>query len=454
MTQPLTTAQFIEKSKKKYGDKFDYSKTEYVNSSTKVCIICPKHGEFWQLPTSHFKGCGCPKCGNELKTKNITCNTSDFIEKARVVHGDKYDYSKVEYIKCRTKVCIICPQHGEFWQKPTDHLNGCGCPKCAYMARKYGNKKFKTTEEFVTECAKIHGERYDYSKTIYKGANKPIIVFDNIKNCEVITTPTYLLTKKYSTKERLCRENFVKKAKEIHGDKYVYDETEYINSLTKIKYVCPKHGLIEQLPLNHLRYGCRYCSKERTAYLVSSNTEEFIKKAKEVHRDKYDYLKVNYINTKTKVCIICPKHGEFWQTPSKHLEGNGCPKCNRSHLEDEISLFLSNNGIEYIEQYDPSFLKNGNGQQRLDFYLPKYNIAIECQGIQHFTDVFYIKAAKSTSNIKRDIIKYNKCNENGMPILYYTTKNNSLMKNCCEIYNEENLFSDKVLLLEKIKNYY
>ena len=450
MSQPLTNVQFIERSKKKYGDKFDYSKTEYINSSTKICIICPEHGEFWQLPSSHFKGRGCPFCSKELKIKNITYSTFEFIEKARQTHGSKYDYSKVEYTKCRTKVCIICPEHGEFWQKPTNHLNGCGCPKCAYFARKHGNKKFKTTEDFVTKCTKIYGERYDYSKTQYNGANKPIIVFDNIKKCEVITTPTYLLTKKYSTKERMCKENFVKKAKEIHGDKYIYDETEYVNSLTKIKYVCPKHGLIEQLPLNHLRYGCRHCSKEHTARLTSSNTEEFIKKAKEIHGDKYDYSKVNYINTNTKVCITCPKHGEFWQIPSKHLHGHGCPKCNRSHLEDEMSLFLCNNDIKFIEQYAPPFLKNGKGQQRLDFYLPEYKIAIECQGIQHFTDIFYIKSTKSTSIIERDIIKYNKCKNNEITILYYTTKNNLLTKKCCEIYNNENLFLDKDLLLEKI----
>ncbi len=451
MTKPLTTLQFIEKSKLKFGNRFDYSKTEYVNHNTNVCIICPKHGEFWQLPSVHLKGSGCPLCGKEMKVRKLTGNSQTFIEKAKKIHGDKYDYSKVEYVNAKTKVCIICSEHGEFWQRPCEHLSKNGCPECANIIRKHSRRKLKTTEEFIIECTKKYGDRYDFSKTIYNGANKPIVVFDKIKKCEFTTRPTSLLTKDYSTKTRINKENFVEKAIAIHGDKYVYDNTEYINTATKISYVCPKHGVIEQLPLNHLRYGCRYCSREIMSAKASSNVEEFIKKAKMIHGEQYDYSKVNYINNHTKVCIICPEHGEFWQTPSKHLIGNGCPKCKRSYLEKELSLFLDANHIEYIEQYTKPFLKNGRGVQKLDFYLPKYNIAIECQGIQHFLDVFYINSKKTNSNIKRDIAKYNKCKSNGIPILYYTTKENFSLRGKCNIYTDENIFSDKSLLVDKIK---
>jgi predicted nucleic acid-binding Zn-ribbon protein len=188
-----------------------------------VCIICLEHGEFWQTPSDHLSGRGCPKCGGRLVN-----NTEEFIQKAKEVHGDKYDYSKVEYVNSHAKVCIICPEHGEFWQSPNNHLNGKGCPKC----------------------------------------------------------------------------------------------------------INPNHGL---------------------------TTEEFIQKAREVHGDKYDYSKVEYKGGLTKVCIICPKHGEFWQIAREHLRGQGCPICNVGYtkkykfnlLEEfesdyDFRAFLANNDVNIL----------------------------------------------------------------------------------------------------------
>ena len=137
------TKSFIEKAKQIHGDKYDYSKVEYVNSHTKVCIICPKHGEFWQTPNNHTHKTnpkGCPSCNG---TKKLT--TKEFIEKAKKIHGNKYDYSKVEYINNLTKVCIICPKHGQFWQTPNKHLTGCNCPFCSHQSFKDTKKSFIET---------------------------------------------------------------------------------------------------------------------------------------------------------------------------------------------------------------------------------------------------------------------------------------------------------------------
>ena len=120
---------FIEKAKLKHNNKYDYSKVEYIDAKTNVCIICPDHGEFWQTPDTHSHRSGCPKCGLENK-KTTLSNTDEFINKAKIKHEGKYDYSKVEYIKDKAHVCIICPEHGEFWQTPTNHIQGKGCPKC------------------------------------------------------------------------------------------------------------------------------------------------------------------------------------------------------------------------------------------------------------------------------------------------------------------------------------
>ena len=129
----MNKEQFILKAREVHGWKYDYSKVDYKDSHTKVCIICPIHGEFWQKPDNHLNGWGCKKCGRKICAKNTRKTTEEFIKRAKDVHGDKYDYSKVEYINSKTKVCIICnekdkngKEHGEFWQTPDNHYKyGC-----------------------------------------------------------------------------------------------------------------------------------------------------------------------------------------------------------------------------------------------------------------------------------------------------------------------------------------
>ena len=155
MSRKLTKEEFIQKAIARHGDKYDYSKVDYVNNSTKVTIICPIHGEFEQIPSDHLRGKGCPRCGGGIKLTK-----EEFIQKAIARHGDKYDYSKVDYKGCRTKVTIICPIHGEFEQKPNNHLSGYGCPRCG------GGIKL-TKEEFIQKAIARHGDKYGYSKVDY-----------------------------------------------------------------------------------------------------------------------------------------------------------------------------------------------------------------------------------------------------------------------------------------------
>jgi hypothetical protein len=287
MPKKKTKEEFIKEATEKHKGKYDYSKVEYVNARTKVCIICPEHGEFEQLPNNHIKGYGCPTCGVENRSEKRTLTKEDFIKKAREVHGNKYDYSKVEYVNCMTKVCIICPEHGEFKQVPSQHLSGKGCSKCS--------------------------------------------------GCYVPTT------------------------------------------------------------------------------------EEWIVSARKVHGDKYDYSKVEYVNALTKVCIICPEHGEFWQTPNNHTNGKGCPKCNLSHLERSVMNYLDEVEITYDYQKHFKWL----GRQSLDFYLSDYNVGIECQGEQHFFPVDFVGkgdgwACKEFNKlIKRDKRKKSLCEEHGVKLLYF-----------------------------------
>lgn len=162
----MNTEKFIENARLKHGDKYDYSKVEYINSKKNIIIICKIHGEFPQLPYNHLKGYGCKKCSVITSANMCRSNNEEFIEKAKIKHGDKYDYSKVEYKKSNEHVIIICKEHGEFPQTPGKHLSG-GCKKC-------GGNYNKTTDEFIQEAQKIHGDKYDYSVTEYVKAHKPV----------------------------------------------------------------------------------------------------------------------------------------------------------------------------------------------------------------------------------------------------------------------------------------
>jgi len=197
---------FIEKAKQLYNNKYDYSKVVYKNCGTKVCIICPHHGEFFQRPNDHLKGHGCKQCGILKRSADRRMSVDDFIDASNKTHNNKYDYSKVVYKNCETKVCIICPHHGEFKQRPYNHKKGEGCPFCS---------KTKKTQRMT-----------DMNK-------------DNI----------------------LSKEEFIQKAKIIHGSAYDYSLVNYIGMHYKVCIICPIHGEFWQLPHNHLQPNqCPKCT--------------------------------------------------------------------------------------------------------------------------------------------------------------------------------------------------
>jgi len=167
-TKKLNTLKFIERAKEIHNSFYDYSKSIYINSRTNIIVTCPTHGDFSIRPDTHLlkKPRGCSKCGNNMISKD------DFIKLGNKIHNNKYDYSKSEYKKKRSKITIICPKHGEFEQTPAKHLNGQGCPFCN-RSEICGSKKM-TTEQFIKQAKKIHGDRYDYSNTEYLGSRNKL----------------------------------------------------------------------------------------------------------------------------------------------------------------------------------------------------------------------------------------------------------------------------------------
>lgn len=356
-----TTEEFIKMAEVVHGGKYDYSKVNYVNIDTKVCIVCPEHGEFWQTPYKHIRRKqGCPKCAGRGMT------LTEFIDKANDVHGDKYDYSKTDFSLVKNiekdKVCITCKKHGDFWQLPSSHLNGCGCFKC-------GKESFG---------------------------------------------------RKISEVNRMPLEEFIYRANKVHNSKYDYSMVSYITTNDKIRIICPEHGEFLQRATAHLNKG-NGCPKCHPNHKMS--TLEFIDKAKKIHGEKYDYSKVDYINNTTPVCIICPEHGEFWQRPNSHISRKqGCPKCAESKLESSYCNFLSENGINFERQKCFKEIKF-KGPLRFDFYDKDNNTLIECQGIQHirncsdaFGDEYFIPL------LERDKTKFDKAKKLNIKLKYIVEK--------------------------------
>ena len=282
-----TKENFITRANEIHNNKYDYSKVEYINNRTKTCIICPEHGEFWQTPEVHLRGCVCLVCRYIKSSSKCRMQQDDFINRATKLHNGKYDYSKVNYKNTDTKVVIGCPIHGDFKQAPHHHLKGIGCPIC-------GSKTYDT-EEFIRRARLKHGDKYDYSKTKYTGKKNKVII------------------------------------------------------------TCPIHGDFEQLPQNHLkRSGCPECG-------LRFGVQE--KKVLVAVQDKYENVTYQYTNS--------------------------------------------------------TFLKGKTKNMTLDIFLPDYNIGIEYQGTHHFYPLKAFGGENALAIVsKRDKVKYQKCLENGVKVFY------------------------------------
>ena len=364
----MNTEEFIKKANIKHNNKYNYSKTIYNLSRIKVCIICPEHGEFWQTPNDHLSGYGCPECG-KISKKKYTLDI--FKKKAQEIHGNRYDYSKVNYTGMNNKVCIICPEHGEFFQTPNNHINNKkGCKKCADKKLSETKKKY-TTESFIELSKNIFGENtYDYSKTVFNGVNN-----------------------------KLC-------------------------------ITCPKHGDFWVTPNKHLRrnFGCRLCGIERRSKNRIIPVAEIINQANYIHNNKYEYDTNSYKNTNSKMRIICPIHGEFWQSPTKHIkDSQGCPKCKAENNIYETRLYelIKNEFKDFtiIREYSPDFL----GKLRLDIFIKELSIAIEYQGKQHFSPVNIFGGEKGfKKTVERDQKKYELCKKNNIKLYYFDFNKNEI----------------------------
>ncbi len=316
MPKKLTTEEWIAQARSQHGDRYDYSRTVYHGSKQKVEIVCREHGVFWQNAERHAKnGRGCPKCfGRGLSTE-------EWVSRFRAAHGERFDYSQVVFLGSLEKVEIICSQHGPFWQTASNHAEGHGCPGCAGHVS-------PTNLEWIARAQNIHGDRYDYSRVDYQSSKRKVEIVcpehgaffqqpgnhltgSGCPRCAGHVSPT--------------TDEWVERAKIIHGDRYDYSRVEYKSNKKAVEIICKVHGSFWQIPDNHVGKG-KGCAK--CAGKASPTTNEWIERAKSIHGNRYSYENVFYESNSDPVEIICPEHGPFSQKPHVHTEqGSGCPAC-------------------------------------------------------------------------------------------------------------------------------
>ena len=274
-------------------------------------------------------------------------------------------------------------------------------------------------KKFIEKSNLIHSNKYDYSLVDYKNNKTKVKIICPIHGIFEQTPYHHICRKqgcsKCSKKYKPNTKEFIDKCLKIHENRYDYSLVDYKNNKTKIKIICPIHGVFEQYPYAHLKkkQGCNLCYKKN----MFDDIYTFIEKSNLIHNNKYDYSLTNYINSKTKVKIICPKHGVFEQIPNDHINGSGCPKCKESIGEKIIRDILDWKNVFYQCQKSFDNCKNIN-KLTFDFYLPKYNICIEYDGEQHYKPIEFFGGSISLKKQKiRDGIKTRFCKENDIKLI-------------------------------------
>lgn len=458
-----TKEDFIQKSKDIFGDKLDYSKVNYVDSRTKITITCKDHGDFIIAPKDHisFKR-GCLFCSGERYT------TESFIKKCNEIHKNKYIYDKTIYIKSREKCIITCRKHGDFLQAPDAHLRGQGCSKCRQSRKKsieyhlnkaknkyedkfdYSNTKFSSVndvveiickkhgsfykkfichinskhgcdkcreeysrvaqDDFIKKANKIHNYRYNYSKTKYTiGENNIIVICDQHGEFKVNASAHINVGRGCKFCGKLYTEkDFLEACQKKHYNKYSYENCKFTILTKKINITCKLHGSFLQTARAHMHgAGCPKCIKSS-----KKDLEYFLLKAKEVHGDKYDYSNIKFISMSEKVKILCPNHGEFYQSPSAHVSSKKtCKKCASDSKKIGLDFFIKRSAKIHNGKYDYSKSIYVNGQSKIEIICEKHGSFFQT-ATQHMAgrgcNKCYADSMKSNINniIQKSIISH------------------------------------------------
>ena len=421
----LTKEEYVAKARAKWGDAYDYSESVYVAGLSPITIRCIKHNHYFTVQAgNHIStkqrrfSAGCPICAQERLTaaralrensimaqiKKIRASkpkkTSQeiFIEKAKAQYPD-YDYSKVEYKDRDTSVTLICPKHGVFAIRPRTLLSKekgkqpHGCWECCGMKKPALNN----SETFKEDVIAIYGDKYVFHWEDYKCKTSQIRVECKLHGEHKISADAILHGSAcIYCNGRLYPKDWIKNAKAVHGDKYIYDESKppRIKS-DRIRYKCPIHGWQETRYDCHvdLKCGCPVCAGYPNKLSAEQRKANWVKRCKKKYNDRFDYSQFVYVNNDTKGLVTCKEHHySYMIDPWMHLRGaGGCPFCTGSEGEVHIRTWLENHHINFVPQYsipnENLFCKRKH--LMVDFYLPDYRMFIEMNGEQHYKNISY-----------------------------------------------------------------
>ena len=471
----LTKEEYVEKARAKWGDAYDYSESVYVSGLSPVTIRCIKHNHYFTVQAgNHIStkqrrfSAGCPICAQErlaasrilqheetMKRRALQENSimaqirkiraskpkktpqEVFIEKAKAKYPD-YDYSKVEYKGREAKVTLVCPKHGEFTIRPRTLLcnekskQPHGCWKC------YGTIKpaLNNAETFKKKVFALYGEKYVFHWEDYKCKTSQIRVECKLHGEHKISANAILHGSAcIYCNGRLYPKDWIKNAKAIHGDKYIYDESKppRIKS-DRIRYKCPIHGWQETRYDCHVdqKCGCPACAGYSNILSPEQRKANWVKRCKKKYNDRFDYSQFVYVNNDTKGLVTCKEHHySYMIDPWMHLRGaGGCPFCTGSEGEVHIRTWLENHHINFVPQYsipnENLFCKRQS--LRVDFYLPDYRMFVEMNGEQHYKYIAYfhqdswtfedqqirdesLRQYSKRHNVKLLVIKYDEINK-------------------------------------------
>ena len=421
----LTKEEYVAKARAKWGDAYDYSESVYVAGLSPITIRCIKHNHYFTVQAgNHIStkqrrfSAGCPICAQERLTaaralrensimaqiKKIRASkpkkTSQeiFIEKAKAQYPD-YDYSKVEYKDRDTSVTLICPKHGVFAIRPRTLLSKekgkqpHGCWECCGMKKPALNN----SETFKEDVLALYGDKYVFHCEDYKCKTSQIRVECKLPKEKKNSADAILHGSAcIYCNGRLYPKDWIKNAKAVHGDKYIYDESKppRIKS-DRIRYKCPIHGWQETRYDCHvdLKCGCPVCAGYPNKLSAEQRKANWVKRCKKKYNDRFDYSQFVYVNNDTKGLVTCKEHHySYMIDPWMHLRGaGGCPFCTGSEGEVHIRTWLENHHINFVPQYsipnENLFCKRKH--LMVDFYLPDYRMFIEMNGEQHYKNIAY-----------------------------------------------------------------
>ena len=332
-----THEQFVKKVHEIYGDRYDLSHTLYAGTHRPVTLVCAHHGEFVVTPSNLYRGHACQKCGVANRVSGRRKGLESLLsDLAKAQPSLAFKKIADEYKNNKSVITAECPVHGEFKTKANTILSGYGCPKCGALS---GGKKTRT----------------QFSE-------------------------------------------FIKRAVETHGGKYIYVKDSYTKLTNKMRVVCPKHGGFLQKPSDHIHSeaGCPACRQDALRDSIVIKYDEFKNRIETLYNDKYTVIASTYINVSSNVDVVCKHHGAFTIRGTHLINGGSCPKCSARASKPQIEI------AEMIERF--GFTVELNRRLRsgleIDVFVKEHNLGIEYNGLYYHTQRFRPKSSYHLNKAK------------------------------------------------------